>query len=243
MTASGIEMTVSTRTIGGVLLTAALGLVMGGFGLGVLLSHPGSATKGAPAQAQTKTTGNPGTTPSTVAATTSTSPFITGSKWNFQTPVEALTGKTTTLARGTKGTVVLAMASWCLYCAYEDKYVVPELAKTPGVVVDVVDVSPQGGIGVPGPQAPAFSGHDGSGGPLTVAGMAQTMRQYVKTFGTLSAPNIHVYVAPVTTQSLWAVTNFPSMAFMSTQGTVSVAPLGAQTLSQAQVDLTQAVGG
>ena len=131
------------------------------------------------------------------------------------------------------------MASWCLYCGYEDKWVLPVLAKTPGVVIDVVDVSPHGGIANPGPQSPPFSGHDGTGGSLTTAGMAQTMQQYVQSFGTLNAPNVHVYVAPATTRRIWAVQQFPTLAFIGPAGRVAVLPAGAQTRHQAQADLTQ----
>nr|WP_172684491.1 hypothetical protein [Sulfobacillus thermotolerans] len=135
----------------------------------------------------------------------------------------------------------MAMASWCLFCGYDDKWVLPILAKTPGVTVDIVDVSPQGGIADAGPQSPAFSGHDGQGGPLTVTGMETTMQHYVTAFGTLSAPNIHVYVAPQTTQSAWHIQSFPTLAFIGPSGKVVVAPNGAQTLSQAQSDLHQAL--
>ncbi len=113
----------------------------------------------------------------------------------------------------------------------------------PGVVVDIVDVSPQGGIADPGPQSPAFSGRDGSGGPLTVAGMETTMQQYQKTFGTLNAPNIHLYVAPQSVQTAWNVQSYPTLAFLNDRGKVVVAPPGAQTLSQAQSHLQQALGG
>ena len=168
-----------------------------------------------------------------------TQPFSPGSATMFSTVVESLSGHATALARGPKATVVMAMASWCRYCGYEDKWVLPQLAKTPGVAIDVVDVSPQGGIADPGPQNPPFSGHDGQGGPLTVAGMETTMQYYVTTFGTLSASNIHVYVAPQTTQSAWNIQSFPTLAFLGANGTVAVAPNGAQTLSQAQADLQQ----
>lgn len=170
-------------------------------------------------------------------------PFVVGRSAPWAAPVETLTGQQTTLAQGSKGTVIMAMASWCLYCGYEDKWVLPVLAKTPGVVIDIVDVSPQGGIADPGPQSPAFSGHDGQGGPLTVAGMESTMQQYKKTFGTLNASNIHLYVAPQSTQSAWNIQSFPTLAFANASGKVVVAPAGAQTISQAQSDLQQALGG
>ncbi len=221
----------------GIATVATLGLLSGGFTLGVLATHgfsAPSATAGTtPTTTPTATTGTP---------TTASGPFVTGATVNWHTPLETLAGQPTTLARGSKGTIIMAMASWCLYCGYEDKWVLPVLAKTPGVVVDIVDVSPQGGIADPGPQSPAFSGHDGTGGALTVAGMASTMQRYVKAFGTLSASNIHVYVAPTATQTAWNIQSFPSLAFVGANGTVAVAPGGAQTLSQAQTDVQQALG-
>lgn len=231
--------------LGAMLAIGWLGL---GFGLGIWAGHGGTAATSATAAADpapaatTPTTTTPSPSPSATAGSGTSSPFKAGAAFPFHTAVDTLHGQPTTLARGSRGTVVLAMASWCLFCAYEDKYVMPALAKTPGVAVDVVDVSPQGGIGDPGPQNPAFSGHDGSGGPLTVAGMEATMRQYVQTFGTLSAPNIHVYVAPTATQSAWNIQAYPTLAFLSANGRVAVAPGGAQTLSQAESDLRQAIG-
>lgn len=220
---------------------AGLGVLGGTFALGLstgsssVAAATPSAVAGPVTPGTTTTTTTPGATP--------TGPFVAGQTMNFKTAVDTLQGQRTTLARGSKGTVIMAMASWCLYCAYEDKYVLPALAKTPGVVVDIIDVSPQGGIGDPGPATPAFSGHDGTGGALSVAGMESTMRQYMKTFGTLSAPNIHVYVAPSVTQTVWNIQSFPTLAFVNGKGAVSVSPAGAQTLSQAQSELRQALGG
>ncbi len=135
----------------------------------------------------------------------------------------------------------MAMASWCLYCGYDDKYVMPILAKTPGVAIDIVDISPEGGIADPGPQNPPFGGHDGTGGAITTAGMESIMRQYVTTYGTLNASNIHVYVAPSSTQNAWNIQATPTLAFIDSNGKVSVAPAGAQTISQAKADLQQAL--
>jgi len=169
------------------------------------------------------------------------SPFTVNHGFPVTDRVETLSGHQTPLAQGQRATIVLAMASWCRYCAYEDKWVVPKLAATPGVVIDIVDVSPQGGIGDPGPQSPAFSGHDGTGESLTVAQMETTMAQYVRRFGTLSAKNIHVYVAPTAIQSAWAITTYPSFAFLNSDASVVVAPNGAQTAAQAQADLQHVI--
>lgn len=238
-TARPIQVTLSKGVAVGLAIAAAVGFLSGGFTLGVVATHgfqtstPTSpSTTAAPGGGAV---GSPGTT------TLSGGPFTTGATFNFKTPVENLAGKTTTLARGSQGTVVMAMASWCLFCAYEDKYALPPLAKTPGVVIDIVDVSPQGGIGEPGPESPAFSGHDGTGGALNTAGMVSVMQQYKKTFGALNAPNIHVYVAPNETRTAWNVQSFPTLGFIGANGQVVVAPAGAQTVSQAQADLQQAL--
>ena len=227
-------LTLSKALSTGLAIAAAVGFLSGGFSLGVLAANGFTHATTAGSALGT-------TTPSTTPATggTSTGAFAVGNTHLLSSSVTTLQGQATTLAQGSKGTVVVAMASWCLFCGYEDKWVLPQLAKTPGVAIDVVDVSPQGGIADPGPQNPPFSGHDGQGGPLTVAGMETTMQYYVTTFGTLSASNIHVYVAPQTTQSAWNIQSFPTLAFLGANGTVAVAPNGAQTLSQAQADLQQ----
>ncbi len=221
---------------------AALGLLGGTFALGMISAGPASS-RSASGGTQSVT---PGTTTTSTAPTGTTStaggPFAVGRTVNFQTPVLNLTGRKTTLARGSKGTIIVAMASWCLYCGYDDKYVMPLLAKTPGVAIDIVDISPQGGIADPGPQNPPFSGHDGTGGALTTAGMESIMRQYVTTYGTLNASNIHVYVAPTRTQTAWNVQSTPTIAYVSANGKTVVAPPGAQTISQAQSALKQTMG-
>ena len=180
-------------------------------------------------------------TPVTVAVNAERSPFHSARSYTFSATVDNLQGYPASLARGRRATIVMAMASWCLYCAYEDKYVIPRLAQTPGVVIDIVDVSSKGGIGDPGPQFPAFTGHDGHGSALNVAGMVQTMAQYTQKFGTLSAPNIHVYAATPATQKAWHVTTYPSMAFIRATGMVASAPPGALTLAQAQQALQDAL--
>lgn len=236
-----VNLTLSKGLAVGLALASAVGFLLGGFTLGVVATH-GFQTTSATAPTTPSTTGGSGGSTGTTGTTTpSGGPFTTGAAFNFKTPVENLAGQTTTLAQGSKGTVVMAIASWCLYCAYEDKYAMPQLAKTPGVTIDIVDVSPQGGIGNPGPQSPAFSGHDGTGGALTTDGMVSVMNQYKKTFGTLNVANIHVYVAPSATRTAWNVQSFPTLGFIGANGKVAVAPAGAQTVSQAQSDLQQAL--
>ncbi len=183
--------------------------------------------------------------PTAVAAATPTAgqPFAVGQSFNFRETVLSLQGQPTTLVRGARGTVVLLMASWCLYCGYEDRWVMPILAEHPGIAIDIIDISPDGGIANPGLESPAFTGHDGSRQPITIAGMEQTMQQYSRIYHLSRQANIHVYVAPVATQKAWAVATFPTMAFVNEAGQIAVAPQGAQTLAEAQQDWTHTVHG
>lgn len=223
----------------GLALAAALGFLSGGF-IGVLASRGFSATKTEPTIPNTTATDTPGNTGTSGTATSNA--FTVGQTSLLATHVQTLQGKSAVLAKGSRGTVVMAMASWCRFCGYEDKWVLPQLVKTSGVIVDIVDVSPQGGIADPGPETPLFSGHDGHGGALTLSGMESIMHQYAATYGILNAPSIHLYIAPSATQTAWNIASFPTLAFLNAQGTVEVAPQGAQTLSQAQYDLQRAIG-
>lgn len=231
---NGSGVSVSAKWITALAVAAGLGFIGGGFALGIwagLSTHP---TATATTSATTPVSSSAGGTPSG-------DPFVVGQTAPFSTTVLTLHNQPTQLARGSRGTVIIAMASWCLYCGYEDKWVMPALAKTPGVAIDIVDVSPQGGIADPGPQNPPFSGHDGVGGTLSVPQMETTMQQYVKTFGTLSAANIHVYVAPAAVQSAWHVNSFPTLGFVNAKGRFVDAPPGALTIAQAQQTLQQTV--
>lgn len=142
------------------------------------------------------------------------------------------TGKPAHLARGSHITVVMLMASWCLYCAYDDKYVWPQIIHTKGLTLDIVDVSPYGGIGDPGPQQPPFSGHDNQGSSIGGKGMIRTMRTYVRQFG-LTAGNIHVYVDPQG-MSNWTIQDFPTILLMNQQGTLKEKINGAVTIPEAK---------
>ena len=146
--------------------------------------------------------------------------------------VTALTsGQQVAVVRGPRLTVIMLMASWCLYCAYEDKYVWPQVIRSiPGVEVNIVDVSRNGGIGDPGPQSPAFSGHDNVGPHISVAGMRQTMLTYQKQFD-LHAPNLHIFVDP-TGLTYWHMTTYPTFLFVNGTGHIVDRVNGALTRSQ-----------
>lgn len=219
-------------------LGVALALTLGTFG-GYLVGHGASAlSTSAPVASPTPSAAPSGgsTSPSgsSTAAGASAATFTVNHSAPWSTPLDTLTGQSGHLVRGTKGTLVVEMASWCLYCGYTDKYIVPVIARMPGVAVDVVDVSTQGGIANPGPANPPFSGHDGQGGPITTAQMETTMQQYVRTYGTLG--QAHVFVAPSATRTAWAVQSFPTLTWINAAGTVVSSSPGALTLAQAQAE-------
>lgn len=123
--------------------------------------------------------------------------------------VVGVNGRRQRLAAGPTGTVVIAMASWCKFCAFDDAYVVPMLVSE-GVTVDIVDVSSHGGIGVPGPLSQAFTGADHRTGRLSLGGLVATMRRYANTFH-LTQASVHVYVALPATVKTWHVTSYPTL--------------------------------
>lgn len=153
------------------------------------------------------------------------------------TPVETLDGRPAALALGRRATVVVLMATWCRYCGYEDRWVVPGLVGQPGVAVDLVDVSPYGGIASPGPQSPPFSGQDHIGKKTTVAGMRSWMARYAAQYGL--PPAVHLYVAPTDTQSSWNVASYPTIVLLNGSGTIRNVVAGAFTSPAAALRAVQ----
>lgn len=153
-----------------------------------------------------------------------------GFTWAYRA-YDLKTGHPQYFTRGKRVTVVMLMASWCLYCAYVDKYVWPTVIHTPGLALNLVDVSSNGGIGNPGPKAPAFSGHDNVGSVVNVAGMRRIMHRYINRFH-LTQPNVHVFVEPAG-MKYWSVKYFPTILFVSATGKVTRVN-GGITPSQAQ---------
>lgn len=141
-------------------------------------------------------------------------------------------GQPSYLQRGPKITVVMLMASWCLYCAYVDKYVWPTILKTPGIHLDIIDVSGYSGIGDPGPQKPAFSGHDHVGQAIGVAGMQKVMKHYIQRFG-LDRSQVSVYLQPAA-QSYFKVRYFPTILLLNAKGHLVERVNGGITGPQAQ---------
>lgn len=159
-------------------------------------------------------------------------PALPQSGFTWQYRAYALhSGRPTYFTRGKKVTVVMLMASWCLYCAYVDKYVWPSVIHTPGLDLNLVDVSSNSGIGDPGPQTPAFSGHDNQGPVVGVSGMRSVMNRYVKRFD-LTASNIQVFVEPAGLQ-YWRVQYFPTILFLNAKGQLIKRVSGGITSAQA----------
>lgn len=166
------------------------------------------------------------------AVQTTDSAFKAGKAAPVKSPLLALDGKAATLALGRKATVVMGMSTWCRFCGYMDKWVLPGLAGKSGVTVDVVDVSPTGGIANPGPKRPAFSGTDGSGGtPMSVSGMEADLHTYTLQYG-IANSGIKFYVAPASTQQRWSISVFPTVIVLNSRGVVSTEQPGAMTLAQ-----------
>ncbi|PSR23512.1 MAG: hypothetical protein C7B45_02950 [Sulfobacillus acidophilus] len=154
-----------------------------------------------------------------------------GFTWNYRA-YSIKTGRPAYLTRGSRVTVVMLMASWCLYCAYEDRYVWPALIHTPGLQVNLIDVSTISGIGDPGPKTPPFSGHDNQGHAIGAVGMRQTMEKYVKKFH-LTEPNVHVFVDPSGIK-YWSLQDFPTIMVLNRQGQLVKRFNGALTIAQAR---------
>ncbi len=163
-----------------------------------------------------------------------------GQSFDWTMAVRNLNDHSAALTRGPNGTVVELMASWCLFCGYTDQYALPTIAKTPGVAIDVVDVSPLGGIANPGPANPPFHGKDGQASPVNTRQMASTMQQYKKDYNGMTGMNL--YVAPSATRSLLHITSIPVLIWINKAGMVTKVTTGGLLPSQAQSLLQNALG-
>jgi len=168
----------------------------------------------------------------TVRAQASGSIFVVGKSAPTRATLISIDGTATSLALGRKATVVLAMATWCKYCGYMDKWVLPSLAKDSGVKVDAIDVSPVGGVANPGPKFPEFSGADGMGSTdLSESGMVKGLREYVLEYG-IGNRGIDFYVATGQTRQQWHITALPTVIVLDSRGVVTLQHPGAMTLSE-----------
>ncbi len=159
-----------------------------------------------------------------------------GFPWKYQAYALS-SGKPAHLVRGSKITVVMLMASWCMYCAYVDRYVWPAVLHTPGLQLNIVDVSTNGGIGDPGPKQPPFTGHDNKMGTIGAGGMLDVMKTYVRQFQ-LTQPNVHVLVDPQGL-SYWSVQTYPTLLFLNSKGQLVKRVNRAMTIPQAKSVIQQ----
>lgn len=149
-------------------------------------------------------------------------------------------GQIRPMIRGSKVTVVMLMASWCKYCAYDNRYVWPAISRMGSdVQINMVDVSAHGGIGDPGPINPEFMGKDHFGPPLGITGMRRLMQRYVQQFG-INEGNIHVFVNP-DGMSVWHVTAFPTTLFFDSDGRLLARENGGLTVGQVKSELNHIV--
>lgn len=214
------------------IVTGAVGwgmaAVLSGVLIGAYIVNPATTSSTAPAKSA-------GTSPSpTSGSTTGGNPpaLFTVGKAIPSGQFYGLNGKPAQIVYGKKATFVIAMATWCLYCGYTDKYEASTLANNPNVAVDIIDVAAQGGIADPGPESPAFSGHDGTGGALNSQGMEAELTKYAKTYGLYGIHNIHFLVANASTRAKWNVQTYPTEGYIGANHLVYSAPEGALTTSQ-----------
>ena len=144
-----------------------------------------------------------------------------------------LKGQIATLAQGTQGTVVLAMAPWCSFCAYEDRWVLPQMVSANRVIaVDVVDVSYLGGIASPGPEYPPFHGLDAQGSTRTEASARAVMRQYIEHLHIVHT-GLHFYVMAPQERAQWSHQPVPQWYVLNSKGALVAHYEGALTAQQA----------
>ncbi|MDA8345877.1 MAG: TlpA disulfide reductase family protein [Thermaerobacter sp.] len=137
-------------------------------------------------------------------------------------PLVATSGKQVNVVLSGKPTVVIFFATWCPYCAYDAKWVMPEFAKKvkqAGGQVIGVQASLQLGQGIPGPKGNPQGGQDGSHyqpAPTKEQSMSiAELKRYEKVFHLdyplFFDPGLHY------TMSM-GVSSYPSFAFFNSSG-------------------------
>ena len=122
------------------------------------------------------------------------------------------------------GGIVIAMASWCKFCAWEARWQEPALihwATAHHIRVSLVVVSPYGGIGVPGPLNNSAAGVDhpkALPSKHTVSLLATTMNTYAREFH-LNPKRIFLDPKRDTVFSKKAA-NIPSFFFLNAHGKI-----------------------
>ncbi len=145
-----------------------------------------------------------------------------------------LQGKGAVLHKGSRGSVILTMAPWCRFCAYEDRWVLPRIAQVyPSVAINVIDVSSMGGMASPGPEYPPFHGMDGRRTKsLPQKTVLSVMQQYINRLH-LSQSTLNFYVIAPGQTDAPATQAIPQWYIVNPQGNLVAHYQGALTSQQA----------
>ena len=127
---------------------------------------------------------------------------------------------------GSRGGIIITMASWCKYCAWEAKWQEPALIKwgqTHHVDVTLVDISPRAGIGIAGPKNNPNSGRDGNGKYLGTAtagikALGSVLRRYAAVY---HEPLTHFTIDPLN-HTIFAqkTQELPTIFILNSQGKI-----------------------
>lgn len=159
-------------------------------------------------------------------------------------PLVATNGKQVNVEVSGKPTVVVFFATWCPFCAYDAKWVLPAFAKRvqqAGGRVIGVQASLQLGQGIPGPLGQPQLGQDGSH-YQPPASKEQSMslaelKRYKKTFHL----NYPLYFDPALHYTMsMGVSSYPSFAFLNASGKMVAGLAGAQSGSALWSDYQKA---
>ncbi len=137
-------------------------------------------------------------------------------------PLVSTSGKQVNVVLSGKPTVIVFFATWCPYCAYDAKWVLPQFTtkvKKAGGQVLGVQANLQLGQGVPGPLGNPYAGKDGSHFQPPKAkeqsDSLAALRKYEKDFNL----NYPLYFDPhLTYTTKMGVVNYPSFAFFDASG-------------------------
>lgn len=123
-----------------------------------------------------------------------------------------------------EGAIVITMASWCKFCAWEAKWQEPSLiawAHQHHIKVYLLDISGYGGIGIPGPLSNSGAGLDQVtrlSSSHQMAQLAATMQEYARHFHV--SPTI-IYLDPKGSTIFAKETKLiPSMFFLNKTGNI-----------------------
>lgn len=132
----------------------------------------------------------------------------------------------TTRMPSSHGTIVIAMATWCKYCAWEAKWQEPRLfqwAQTHKVRVLVINITKIPAIGIAGPLSAPASGQDGTH-LLPHTTWQETLTQYAILY---KIPSQFLYGDPNQTSYFSHHTkSLPTIFFISAQGHLDATKAG-----------------